>query len=98
MEFVFTGKHATREFSVIQASFVRSGRQEDDAVGNVNPDQEPADLNGDSSQHDFVTLQEFDSPNPVGCKRRHEEKEKKGKWASQGVPMFMQPLSEAESN
>ena len=98
MEFVFTGKHATGEFSVIEAPFDRSGRQEDDAVGNVNLDQEPADLNGDSSQHDFDTLPESDSPNPVGCKRRHEEKEKKGKWARQGVPMFMLALSEAESN
>lgn len=104
MEFVFTGKHATGEFSVIEAPFDRSGRQEDDAVGNVNLDQEPADLNGDSSQHDFDTLPESDSPNPVGSKRRHEEKEKekkekekKWKWARQGVPIFMQALSEAVS-
>lgn len=116
MEFVFTGKHATGEFSVIEAPFVRSARQEDDLVGNVNPTQEqadlngdfagnvnptqePADLNGDSSQHDFNinTLPESDSPNPVGSKRKHEEKEKKGKWAKQGVPIFMQALSEAVS-
>jgi len=99
MEFVFTGKHATGEFSVIEAPFVSSARQENDLVGNVDPTQELADLNGDPSQHDSDTHPESDSPNPnpVGSKRKHEEKEKKGKWAKQGVPISMQALSEAVS-
>lgn len=97
MEFVFMGKHATGEFSVIEAPFVSSTRQEDDLTGNFDPTQEPADLNGDPSQHDSDTHPESDSPNPVGSKRKHEEKEKKWKWAKQGVPIFMQALSEAVS-
>ena len=87
MEFVFTGKHATGEFSVVEAPFVSSARQEDDLVGNVDPTQELADLNGDPSQHDSDTHPESDSPNPLGSKRKHEEKEKKGKRVKRGNDM-----------
>ncbi|KAG0541807.1 hypothetical protein BDA96_02G049600 [Sorghum bicolor] len=37
MEFVFTGKHATGEFSVLQVPFDHPTRQEDDLIGNVKP-------------------------------------------------------------
>ena len=100
MEFVFTGKHATGEFSVLQVPFDRPARQEDDLIGNGKA-AEVVNLDIDPSQHyDSDDLPEYDSPNSVGSKRKPEEKEKKGKWPKQGdetvheIAGSMQALSE----
>ena len=96
MEFVFTGKHATGEFSVLQVPFDRPARQEDDLIGNVKAAEEVVNLDIDPSQHyDSDTLLEYDSPNSVGSKRKPEQKEKKGKWpkqADENMRWFMKLL------
>ncbi|TVU47282.1 hypothetical protein EJB05_06877 [Eragrostis curvula] len=82
MEFVFTGKHATGEFCVLQAPFDRPGRHDDDFIGNGKPNQEQGNGDVEPSQHyDSDTLPGSDSPISGGSKRKSEDKQKKGKQA-----------------
>jgi len=81
MEFVFSGKPATGEFSVLQVPFDHPPKYgEDETVGSRRSTQEQDDVNADPSQYyDSDTLPGSDSPSFVGPKRKSEEKEKRGK-------------------
>jgi hypothetical protein len=89
MEFVFTGKHATGGFSVLQASFDRPPRHDDDdLIGSGRTTHEQVDGDIDPSQHyDSDTLPDSDSATSVGSKRRSEDKEDKGKQAKRDYSM-----------
>ncbi|XP_012702778.1 uncharacterized protein LOC101776244 [Setaria italica] len=89
MEFVFTGKHATGEFSVLQTPFDCPPRQDDDITGNGRQGQDQVDPDNDPSKHyDSDTLPDSDSPRSIGSKRRAEDnKEKKGKRAKHDYAM-----------
>jgi hypothetical protein len=78
MEFVFTGKHDTGEFSVLQVAFDRPARQGEDLdIGNVKQ-SEVVNLDVDPCQYydsDSDTLPEYDSPTSVGSKRAKQSEE-----------------------
>ncbi|WVZ67233.1 hypothetical protein U9M48_016341, partial [Paspalum notatum var. saurae] len=81
MKFVFSGKHATGEFSVLQTPFDHPSKlDEADPIGNMTTQDQ---INGDvdpSQHYDSDTLSGSESPTtPVSTKRKSEEKEKKGK-------------------
>ncbi|WVZ60761.1 hypothetical protein U9M48_010742 [Paspalum notatum var. saurae] len=80
-EFIFSGKHATGEFSVPQTPFDHPSKlDEADPIGNRTTQYQ---INGDvdpSHHYDSDTLPGSESPTtPVSTKRKSEEKEKKGK-------------------
>jgi hypothetical protein len=81
MEFVFTGKHATGEFSVLQAPFDRPPRHDDFIGYGTEGLQDQVDVDNDPSQHyDSDTLPDPNSPASAGSKRQPEgKKEKKRK-------------------
>ncbi|CAN6164073.1 unnamed protein product [Urochloa humidicola] len=89
MEFVFTGKHATGEFTVLQVPFDRPPRHDDDdLIGHGRSTQEQGDGDIDPAQHyDSDTLPGSDSPVFGGSKRKSEDKEKKGKRAKRDSSM-----------
>lgn len=63
MEFIFTGKQAIGEFSVLQAPFDSPPRQDDDPNGNGRKSQEQANVNNNPSQHyDSDTLPDSNGP------------------------------------
>lgn len=99
MEFVFTGKHATGEFNVLQVPFDRPSRHEDDDLidnGRTTQEQLAGDI--DPSQHyDSDTLPGSDSPTIIGSKRKSEDTKKKGKRAKQDCSM-VQEISGAMNN
>ncbi|XP_062227766.1 uncharacterized protein LOC133926047 [Phragmites australis] len=99
MEFVFMGKHATGEFSVLQAPFDHPPRHDDDdLIGNGRPTQEQVHLDIDPSQHyDSDTLPDSDSPSSVGSKRQSEDKERKGKRGKHDYAMI-QDITGAMNN
>lgn len=79
MEFVFTSKHATGEFSVLQAPFDHPSRHDEDDANNGRSTQEQVDVDNNPFQHcDSDTLPDSNSPTSVSPKHKSEGKEKKG--------------------
>ncbi|KAL6646370.1 hypothetical protein ACP70R_017978 [Stipagrostis hirtigluma subsp. patula] len=96
MQFVFTDKHATGEFCVLEAPFDHPPRH-DDLTGNGKATQEQVDV-VPSQHYDSDTLPESDSPRSVGSKRHPEDKkDKKGKRAKHGYAM-VQDVATAMNN
>ncbi|WVZ93986.1 hypothetical protein U9M48_039931 [Paspalum notatum var. saurae] len=80
MEFVFGGKHATGEFSVLQTPFDHPSKlDEADSIGNRRATEEQVNGDIDPSQHyDSDTVPGSESPAaPAGPKHKSEEKEKR---------------------
>lgn len=97
MEFVFTGKHATGEFSVLGAPFDRPPRQDEDFIDYGRDGQkEHVDVENDPSQHyDSDTLPESNSPVTPGSKRQLEDKKEKKRKRAKDDYVMVQDVSSA---